>query len=115
MLRFPARTQSPKTLADILKTHETMNIFKSLFGQKSDKNQEPKRVEPEYTIEEKLKHKVYPRIKNIESQNFDRVYHKPLGGDLTLTFVQDINDRLTYIQNQEAEQLKHLIDEWEHI
>ena len=89
-----------------------MNILKNLFGKKNDKNQETKAVEPEYNIEEKLKHKVYPRIKNIESQNFDRVYHQPLGGDLTLTFVQDINDRITYIQKPESEQLKHLIDEW---
>jgi len=90
-----------------------MNIIKKLFGNKNNEKQKTKIDEPEYTIEEKLKHKVYPRIKNIESQNFDRVYHKPLGGDLTLTFVQDINDRLTYIQKTEVEQLKHLINEWE--
>lgn len=90
-----------------------MNFLKNLFGKRTEPIQEVKPIEPEYSIEEKSKYKVYPRIKNVNSQNFDRIYHKPLGGDLTLIFVQDINDRFSYIQKSEAEQLMHLIDEWQ--
>lgn len=88
-----------------------MNLFKSLFGKKN--TAETVKSEDEFPIEEKLKHKVFPRIKNIHSQNFDRIYHQPLGGDLTLTFVQDINDQIIYVQKPEVEHLKHLIDEWQ--
>lgn len=90
-----------------------MSFFKNLFGKKTEPAQEVKPIAPEYSIDEKLKYKVYPRIKNINSQNFQHIYHKPLGGDLTLIFVQDINDRFSYIQKSEAEQLMHLIDEWQ--
>lgn len=85
-----------------------MKLFKKIFGKNKQINSE----QSVYTIEEKLQHKVYPRIKNTVSQNFDIVYHKPLGGDLTLTFIQDINDTIVYIQKSEVDQLKHLIDEW---
>ncbi|MDQ8005652.1 MAG: hypothetical protein REI64_12685 [Pedobacter sp.] len=88
-----------------------MNFFKNLFGKKDGDLPEPK-LSDEHTIEEKFRYKVYPRIKNIDAQNYDIVYHLPLGGDLALTFVQDIDERITYVRKSEFEQLKHLIYEW---
>lgn len=90
-----------------------MKLFKNLFGTKNNNTVNPTKIQAENSIEEKLQFKVFPRIKNLQSQNFDIVYHRPLGGDLTLTFVQDINDTITYVLKSEADQLKHLIDEWE--
>ncbi|RZJ41087.1 MAG: hypothetical protein EOO19_14765 [Chryseobacterium sp.] len=90
-----------------------MKLFKNLFGKKNNSTLISTKFQAEYSIEEKLQCKVFPRIKNIHSQNFDLVYHRPLGGDLTLTFVQDINDTITYILKSEADQMKHIIDEWE--
>mgnify|MGYP003575078070 CR=1 FL=1 len=63
-----------------------MNFLKNLFGKKTAPVQEVKPITPEYSIEERLKYKVYPRIKNINSQNFQHIYN---------------------------EQLMHLIDEWQ--
>ncbi len=90
-----------------------MKLFKNLFGNKNNSTLIPTKNQAAYSIEEKLQFKVFPRIKNVQSQNFDTVYHRPLGGDLTLTFVQDIKDIITYILKSEADQLKHLIDDWE--
>ncbi len=64
-------------------------------------------------IEEKLKHKIFPRIKNAAADNLAVVYNEPLGGDLVLTFVQDINNKILYVLKSEAEQLKPLIAQWQ--
>jgi len=97
----------------IIFEHIKMKLFKNLFGNKNENIVSKTKNQATYSIEEKLQFKVFPRIKNIHSQNLGTVYHRPLGGDLVLTFVQDINDAMTYVLSSEADQLKHLIDEWE--
>jgi len=97
----------------IIFEHIKMKLFKNLFGNKNRNIVSKTKNQATYSIEEKLQFKVFPRIKNIHSQNLGTVYHRPLGGNLVLTFVQDINDAMTYVLSSEADQLKHLIDEWE--
>jgi len=54
-----------------------MKLFKNLFGSKNVETSGKTKIESKYTIEEKLQFKVFPRIKNIHSKNFDLVYHRP--------------------------------------
>ncbi len=94
-----------------------MSFLKKLFGQKQ--TQEAVQEQPtapvlqgEVPTAVKANYKVYPRIKNAEAHNLEVVYHEPLGGDLVLTFVQDIDDRIVYVLKSEAEQLMPLIEKW---
>ncbi len=92
-----------------------MSFLKKLFGGKDKANtqkQEVPLMEGEIPTEEKLNYKVFPRIKNMEAHNLAVVYNEPLGGDLVLTFVQDINDRVVYVLKKEVDTLMPLIDKW---
>ncbi len=86
-----------------------MNFIKKLFSKKKVQNINK---EKPISIEEKLQHKVYPRIKNINSINTEFIYHEYLGGDLVLIFIQDINDEMSYVLKTEEVKLNENIKNW---
>ncbi len=90
-----------------------MSFFKKIFGSKPTNEETNKNVmSGEVPTEKKMAYKVYPRIKNMDIHSLEVIYNEPLGGDLVLTFVQDIDDRIVYVLKKEIEALRPLIDEW---
>ncbi len=90
-----------------------MSFLKNLFGSKNNKKENNNAViQGEVPTEKKLGYKVYPRIKNQQVHSLEVIYNERLGGDLVLTFVQDIDDRIVYVLKKEVEVLRPLIDEW---
>ncbi len=90
-----------------------MGLLNKIFGSKGNEveNKAPV-MEGEVPTEKKLEYKVYPRIKSIHTHSLEVIYNEPLGGDLVLTFIQDIDDRIVYVLKKEVDELRRLIDEW---
>ena len=86
-----------------------MSIIKRLFGSKDRQAVIP---DPHKTTADKQAYAVYPRIRNADWKNLETVYYQPLGGDLVLTFVQDIDGRMEYITKEEAALLEPVIHNW---
>ncbi len=87
-----------------------MSFFKKLFG--SSENEKQQKSETE--LPDKKNFKIYPRIKNREWDALPITYHIPLGGDLVLVFIQDINERITYLMDDEIDspEIKQQIKQW---
>jgi len=68
-----------------------MSFLKNLF----DSSKKEKKIAVE--LPDKKNFKVFPRVKNQEWKGLSTIYHIPMGGDLVLVFVQDIDDRIVYV------------------